>query len=261
MATYCFTFATDKYQNTQITYSPNQSPCGVFNATTKVLPCCTKGDTCLSNVLCRVSGGKHAGNTSGYYRPGCTDPNFPDPFCRKQCKDHTWDVVYQDDSKNWACCDDKDCNHPLPGNADLGEPFDAPSTSDLVSYYTVPWDGNVQPTIPPSSPSSPPSSPSSSPSTEPAPTGGLLSAGASAGIGIGVGLGVALAVVGAGFWLLRRRQLKEPVVGQDDGTGKKQQQQQRAWGDFPNNYTDDSRAYVSLQELDVNNTGPRELQG
>lgn len=164
-------------------------------------------------------------------------------------EDHTWDVVYQDDSKAWACCNDADCNHPLPGNKDLGEPFDAPSTADLLPYFTVPLGGH-QPTIPPSSSSS------QSSSMEPAPTGSSLSAGSSAGIGIGVGLGVALVLVSAGFWLLRRRQSKEPLPEQDKGV----RQQQQAWEGYSGASTGDSRGYVGLQELEITNVSPRELQ-
>lgn len=83
MSTYCYNFAVDKYGSTWTTYTPDLSPCGDFNATAKVLPCCAKGDTCLNNALCRAA--KALKGTSGYYRSGCTNPDFPDPICRKQC--------------------------------------------------------------------------------------------------------------------------------------------------------------------------------
>ncbi|KAK8113387.1 hypothetical protein PG984_013913 [Apiospora sp. TS-2023a] len=164
-------------------------------------------------------------------------------------EDHTWDVVYQPDTKNWACCNGTNCNDPLPGSKDLGEPFDAPRPRRPGSLLHGTPGGYVQQTIPPSS---------SSPSTEPAPTptNSSLSAGSSAGIGIGAGLGIALVVVGVGFWLLRRRRREQPVPEQEKGA----EQQQSECGEVPGAFTGSSRSYVSPQELEINNIRPRELQ-
>ncbi|KAK8131931.1 hypothetical protein PG999_000104 [Apiospora kogelbergensis] len=87
------------------------SPCGNITTTATVLPCCGWGDKCLGNALCHVSDRIPPG-TSGYYRAGCTDPNFPAPDC----------------------------------NPALGEPFQAPAPENLTSYFAIPKDGYFQDT-------------------------------------------------------------------------------------------------------------------
>lgn len=81
----CYSFAIDKFGATLVTYEALQSPCGPVNDTNKVVPCCGNGDTCLSNNICHKI--NNPNGTTGYYRPGCTDPSFPEPACRTQCSE------------------------------------------------------------------------------------------------------------------------------------------------------------------------------
>ncbi|KAK7936017.1 hypothetical protein PG985_001512 [Apiospora marii] len=258
MAVVCYNFNIDKFGTTWTTYTPLSSPCGPLNATTPVLPCCNRGDTCLSDILCHTPD-PHEG-TSGYYRPGCTDPNFPESACRTQCKDHTWDVVYRPDTEVWACCNDTttggagDCNFPLQGSPLNKEPFRAPAPERLLPYFSIPAEGYNQTTATPLSPSP---TGSSAPANTSMMKSQSLSAGASAGIGVGVGLGTALVVLVAGAWFLRRgrktsssrhspameQQMHQPPSGNLEGA--------KLIGGF--------RRYMSPQELDVS-VRPRELQ-
>ena len=84
----CYAFSIDKFNGSLTTYWPKMSPCGNITTTATVLPCCGWGDKCLGNALCHVSDRIPPG-TSGYYRAGCTDPNFPAPDCRQQCSKQT----------------------------------------------------------------------------------------------------------------------------------------------------------------------------
>ncbi|KAK8856046.1 hypothetical protein PGQ11_011958 [Apiospora arundinis] len=162
---------------------------------------------------------------------------------------NNWDIVYQPSKTAWACCNDTaepsgNCDVPLPGYPDLGEPFRAPAPSQLSTYYTVPL--------------------STSPSYITMTASRNLSAGAAAGIGVGAGLGTCLVGIGAGFLMMRRRRhRREPTEGplsQHDNKEPEQPQQQLrgAEGGYPGA----PGAYdMGLQELEPRSRQLRELQG
>lgn len=62
---------------------PNAFACGRPNATTPFVNCCWHGDICLSDNVCHYTHPQT--NGSGYYISGCTDPNWRDPSCPRQC--------------------------------------------------------------------------------------------------------------------------------------------------------------------------------
>ena len=57
-------------------------PCGVRNSTHPNVPCCWRGDTCMSDGLCTYPHSLPGG--SGYYAAGCTNSGFGDG-CRSLC--------------------------------------------------------------------------------------------------------------------------------------------------------------------------------
>jgi hypothetical protein len=57
-------------------------PCS--NDSSQTTTCCVHGDQCLGDGFCHFSHTDTA-SVSGYYIGGCTDSNFPDPPCSKQC--------------------------------------------------------------------------------------------------------------------------------------------------------------------------------
>ncbi|KAK7936019.1 hypothetical protein PG985_001514 [Apiospora marii] len=252
MAAKCYNFAIDKFGNTVIVYEPKSSPCNPINDTQRVVHCCANGDICLSDNICHNL--NNHSETTGYYRPGCTDPDFPEPACRTQCKDHSWDFVYLTDRKVWACCNDTavkingavaDCRHTPPDNPNKGEPFQAPAPDKLTPYFTIPIAGSVQET------------------SLSASGGGDLTAGAAAGIGVGAGLGTALVVVSAGLWYLRRhrRRRQEPASGHDERLDQQHQQQFKPQPgyDTTNTHPGELRGTTSPRELE-HRIRPEELQ-
>ena len=57
--------------------------CGVPNATNPYVPCCVKGDYCMSDGICHFT--HPQSGATGYYSADCTDPTFSDPACIKRC--------------------------------------------------------------------------------------------------------------------------------------------------------------------------------
>ena len=68
-------------------------PCGNFNSTDPVVPCCIKRDICLTNGICSYQ--KSLIGASGYYVAGCTAssglcPGFPNRCTSHVLPDVTW---------------------------------------------------------------------------------------------------------------------------------------------------------------------------
>jgi hypothetical protein len=66
-----------------IVVSSNDLPCGTTNSSTPYVPCCARGDTCLSDGICSYTHSLDGG--SGFYGADCTDSTFGANTCRKLC--------------------------------------------------------------------------------------------------------------------------------------------------------------------------------
>ncbi|KAF2013602.1 hypothetical protein BU24DRAFT_424601 [Aaosphaeria arxii CBS 175.79] len=202
------------------------SPCGVTNSTNPQVPCCWKGDTCLSDGICTYTHSLDGG--SGYVAAGCTDQGFGDG-CRSLCAQNTYgDIVYVESSKTWHCCSFppdgiRNCSQPL------SDQFLAPAPKELLTIQALPKTGTpsyVVATVsstPTSTPSgistsassttstAAPSTTSSTSNTSTPSTSGGLSTGAKAGIGVGAGI-AAVGIMGLIGFLLFRRRRRQPYA-------------------------------------------------
>ncbi|KAL9114889.1 MAG: hypothetical protein Q9227_001132 [Pyrenula ochraceoflavens] len=143
------------------------------------------------------------------------------------------DVVYNEDTKLWACCGiDSSGNVKCPNPSD--ETFNAPSPEDIQSYYLA-GSGAIGASSPTSTSSmssttsatstsatsstssatSSTAASSASASPTPAASSGL-SSGAKAGIGVGVALGV-LGVLFIVFAIFSRQRRKQRRIGSQNG--------------------------------------------
>ncbi|KAE8422678.1 hypothetical protein BDV36DRAFT_291177 [Aspergillus pseudocaelatus] len=197
-------------------------PCGTLNGTHPVLPCCARGDTCLTDNICGYSHSTQGG--SGYYTAACTanSTSFDDTKNKSiyvnRCGDTSIpDIVYDSGDDIWKCCggtfEKRDCQSPSSEDS-----FHAASQNDLIAY----WSAGSSAAIP-SSPLTPTPSGSSSGSTTVTAESHLsddgsssLSTGAKAGIGIGAAVGGILLITGA-FFLIRRRRQKHQVMPVTEG--------------------------------------------
>ena len=61
-------------------------PCGGSEASeSEIVPCCKKGDVCMSDNICYFNHLPPKGHFSGYYIAGCTDETLKDPACTMVC--------------------------------------------------------------------------------------------------------------------------------------------------------------------------------
>ncbi|KAL9598021.1 MAG: hypothetical protein Q9219_004777 [cf. Caloplaca sp. 3 TL-2023] len=205
-----------------------QSPCG--DPQDGVQACCERGDFCMENSICLFTHPNDIKNTSGYYTGGCTDRNFNDPVCSRQCTDHgTQDIVYNTTRGLWSCCYES-------GSLDCGvssdETFLAPAPADLkrvtISATSTQKSSTAASASSPPTQSSITTTPSASslaastPSSTATNTASGLSTGAKAGVGVGAaiaGLIFIAAVFVAAAWFRRR---KRQMVITDDATEKVQ---------------------------------------
>jgi hypothetical protein len=216
MSINCYRTMNSQVQNK--TASGIDFPCGNLNSTDLIVPCCAKGDFCLSNGFCKYPESSSGG--SGYYVSGCTNPTgvcptFPDRCTKQALPDVTWNQT----SQRWHCCgvDSKgkaSCDNPTD------ERFDAPGSSLLETYFTLPRDGwtATSTTVPSTSSSSSSSisitsatavssstgTPLPDPTSLPSTQHNGLSSGTKAGIGIGAAL-AALAILGAVLYFIFRK--------------------------------------------------------
>ncbi|KAF2121335.1 hypothetical protein BDV96DRAFT_594545 [Lophiotrema nucula] len=207
------------YSAGEVLIDNDLSPCGVTNATNPRVPCCWKGDTCLSDGICIYTHSLDGG--SGYTAAGCTDSGFG-AGCRSLCTNNAFgDVVYDPVDKAWHCC-----SYPPGGPLNCTNPseeqFLAPATNDLLTIQFLPKTGtatyqvaSVASTTSATSPNrSPPSASTTtavtSTSTTPNPTSAPsknsgLSTGAAAGIGVGAAIGGIVLLGGFIYFAWRRR--------------------------------------------------------
>ncbi|KAB8071635.1 hypothetical protein BDV29DRAFT_178832 [Aspergillus leporis] len=179
------------------------APCGVTNSTHPHVPCCVKGDYCMSNGICHFINQKGG---RGYYAADCTDPTLQDPACMTRCGGHYLsDLTYDETTGLWACCSYNSDGKPNCSSA-TDEKFPAPAPTKLTTLqYLPPIDtptyltATATATVDPTSSDVNPSSSSNNKSQ--------LGVGAAAGIGVGVGAGVFLAAMAGLFIYLRRQRL------------------------------------------------------
>jgi len=224
MSVNCFRQAGDKILNQ--TAANMDFPCGNVNATNPVVPCCAKGDTCLSNGFCTYP--ESAPDGSSYYVSGCTDPSGECLNYRGRCTSlQLPDVVWNATDQRWYCCGaDSGADSTFRTSCDnpTSQRFNAPDPALLEVLFSIPpygWTATSTAIRPTSSyPSSTTSTSSALPTdsntyagspdstTVPAAAQGGLTGGAKAGIGVGAALG-ALAVLGLVFILvLKKRRLR-----------------------------------------------------
>ncbi|KAF2674176.1 hypothetical protein BT63DRAFT_419483 [Microthyrium microscopicum] len=189
-------------------------PCGVTNSTTPYVPCCVKGDTCMSDGICQYTHSLAGG--TGFYVSDCTDATFGASTCKKACSSNpVSDIVYDATTGVWQCC-----SYPattgtpvLNCTAPTNERFYAPAPANLVSVQQIPSNG--QPTylsgVGSASSTSPASSSSLSTSTAATTTPATsssssygLSTGTKAGIGVGTAISV-FAIVGIIAFIIFRK--------------------------------------------------------
>lgn len=173
--------------------------------------CCFPGDICLSDGICQYTHPQTAaGFYSGYYISGCTDPNYRDSTCVKQCTSNAtvFDIMYNYTSSRWGCCarvgaSTVDCSKPT------GETFMAPAPGMLAILGTSSSASVLSSTSKLSMSTQPANQTyqTSSPSDiRPLPAGTI------AGIVVGANLG-ALSILSFIVWhFLHRRRRKESVT-------------------------------------------------
>ncbi|RGP63844.1 hypothetical protein FLONG3_9738 [Fusarium longipes] len=182
--------------------------------------CCSPGDSCASNGLC-VSPNDDV--LSPYFINGCTDENWDDPTCLKQCDGNGNGVVPCGTGK--FCCygfGGCDCNNSTqvftldPVKIVTTIPTDASRVDEKTSTTisdapTATGSSSERPTVTHTNTSAADSATSSS---EASSSNNALPIG----LGVGIGAGVLLIGLGVGFWLWRRkkRASTKPAVVSDD---------------------------------------------
>lgn len=200
------------YSKINSTISATQGkPCGAPNSTHPYVPCCSSGDTCMSNGLCFFSQSKVGG--SGYYASGCTDAKYNAGSCPDLCNDQgRLDVVYNTSSQVWSCCGGTskqiNCGNPTKEN------FGAPAPGDLLAYFVA---GKNSSALSSTFSTSATSSPTAKNSGD---SGSGLSPGAAGGLGAGIAVVVLLLIgVVAFFGILRRRRRRRTILTDTFGDG------------------------------------------
>ncbi|KAM0358959.1 hypothetical protein ACHAO7_001534 [Fusarium culmorum] len=191
----------------------DQFPC---DPSGKVKSCCSRGDSCASNGLC-VTSNKDA--LSPYFINSCTEENWDDPTCIKECQGNGNGVS--------PCGAGKFCCYGF-GGCDCNNSTQVFTLDPVKVITTIPSDATrvVEDT---STASDAPTETGSSTrstvthtSTSAAETSSSSSGGSSnalpIGLGVGIGAGVVLIGVGVGFWLWRRKKSRaaKPATVQDD---------------------------------------------
>lgn len=115
------------------------SPCGTPNSTDPIIPCCAKGDLCLTNGFCSYQ--KSLVGGSGYYVAGCTAssglcPTYPNRCTSQFLPDATWNST----SQLWQCCG-VDANYDPACEDPTNEHFVAPEPGSLQTFFSVPREG------------------------------------------------------------------------------------------------------------------------
>ncbi|KAI4258346.1 MAG: hypothetical protein L6R35_007474 [Caloplaca aegaea] len=135
----------------------------------KTLPCCNRGDECLSDNICRFT--TRDAKRSGYYVASCTDEDLQDSACSQTCSNQPQsDAVYDPTTSFWQCCGENsdgkvDCVYPK------GRTFRAPAPEALSRFCALSSSATSQATETSTlSTFSGPSSATSSTNAKPSPT-------------------------------------------------------------------------------------------
>ncbi|KAF2442784.1 hypothetical protein P171DRAFT_486764 [Karstenula rhodostoma CBS 690.94] len=230
MAAECYANNGSLYTNSKAIYVP----CNITAIENgEHSSCCAIGDLCMTNGLCMEQANEAKG-ANHYWRNGCTDKTWKDPACPNYCRgkeepDHfNAFIFYCFEPKNEFCCTPQGT---LEAGV-TGRNTSCCNDEDLVFKANAPVVVGVAAAALPristtSSASSSASSTSSSrhlisttsataavksvTSSTPSPTASSespgISSGAKAGMGVGITLGVlaVLAIIGALFFMRRRK--------------------------------------------------------
>ncbi|KAE8368401.1 hypothetical protein BDV27DRAFT_154108 [Aspergillus caelatus] len=179
-------------------------PCGTLNGTHPVLPCCARGDTCLTDNICGYSHSTQGG--SGYYTAACTanSTSFDDTENKSVCVNRRGDTSIFPilSTTQVTISGNAVVEHSKNEIANLHHQKTASTLPlKMISSHTGSSSGST--TVTAESHLSDDGSSS-------------LSTGAKAGIGIGAAVGGILLITGA-FFLIRRRRQKHQVMPVTEG--------------------------------------------
>ncbi|KAF1980256.1 hypothetical protein BU23DRAFT_562644 [Bimuria novae-zelandiae CBS 107.79] len=190
MSSQCYANNGSLYENTAATYVPCNLT-AVQNGGHSA--CYNLGDLCMTNGLCMEPANEIKG-ANHYWRNGCTDPTFKDPACPNYCRGKGMNSAAH-----------------RKGHLKLVLQARIPAAAMMTILRSAPMRRNSSTSVPTTS-QSPSRTSATADSATPIPTESSnlssgMSSGAKAGLGVGITFGVlaVLAIVGAVFFIRRRR--------------------------------------------------------